>query len=93
MTLCYSLLSGSVFKTETEIGPGHSTLLAVMDGFGDVVKNILVLDHSVKLVVQKWDTEGFKRHFFAYGITATTEVFSEFSPGPSHSLCSDVLQR
>lgn len=100
--LCYSLFSGSVFKTKTEIGLGHSTLLAVMDGFGDVqngledvppftetfvpacievngtqyrpcmtvflsytadgeplfglVKNICVFDHSIKLVVQKWET-------------------------------------
>ena len=122
MTLCYYLLSGSVFKTETEVGPGHSTLLALMDGFGDVqsgledippftetfvpawvkvngtqykpgatvflsyaddgepqfglVKNILVLDHSVKLVVQKWDTVGFERHLFAYGVAATTNVFT-----------------
>lgn len=122
MTLCYSLLAGDVFKPETEIGPGHSTLLAVMDGFGEVqsgledippftetfvptwvkvngtqyrpgvtvflsyaadgdpqfglVKNILVLDHSVKLVVQKWDTVGFDRHLFAYGVEATTNVFA-----------------
>lgn len=122
MMLCYSFLSGSLFKNETEIGPGHSTLLAVMDGFGDVqtglegippftetfvpawvkvngtqykpgmtaflsydidgepqfglVKTILVFDHSVKLVVQKWDTEGFERHVFAYSVTATTNVFA-----------------
>lgn len=122
MMQCYSLLSGSVFKSETEVGPGHSTLLAVMDGFGNVqsgiedfppftetfipawirvngtqykpgmtvflsytadgepqfglVKKILVLDHSVKLVVQKWDTVGFERHFFAYGVITTTNVFA-----------------
>jgi len=28
-----------------------------------LLKNILVLDHSVKLEVQKWDTVGFERHF------------------------------
>lgn len=59
--------------------PGVTVFLSyAADGepqFG-LVKNMLVLDHSVKLVVQKWDTVGFERHFFAYGVTATTNVFA-----------------
>lgn len=40
MILCYSLLSCSVFKTETEVSPGHSTLHFVMVSFGDVQSDL-----------------------------------------------------
>lgn len=54
VTLCYSLLSGSVFKTETEVGPGHSTLLAVMDGFGDVQSGLEDIPPFTEMFVPAW---------------------------------------
>jgi len=51
---CYSLLSGSVFKSETEVGPGHSTLLAVMDVFGDVQNGLEDIPPFTETFVPAW---------------------------------------
>lgn len=69
--------------------PGVTVFLSyAADGepqFG-LVKNILVLDHSVKLVVQKWDTVGFERHFFAYGVTTFVFAVDQSSLLDHHTL-------
>jgi len=54
MMQCYSLLSGSVFKSETEVGPGHSTLLAVMDVFGDVQNGLEDIPPFTETFVPAW---------------------------------------
>ena len=41
-----------------------------------LIKSIIVLEQTtntptMKLVVQKWETKGFERHFFAYSVTPT----------------------
>lgn len=63
----------------TQYKPGMTVFLSYSaDGeplFG-LVKNIVVLDHSIKLLVQKWETLGFERHLFAYSVTATSHVFA-----------------
>lgn len=69
--------------------PGVTVFLSdAADGepqFG-LVKNILVLEHPVKLVVQKWDTVGFERHFFAYGVTTFVFAVDQSSLLDHHTL-------
>lgn len=119
---CYNFMCGSVLSHNPEVGPGHITFLANIEGvkkiqsgligiplFSEVfvpvwvtfqgtayragmtvfmsydkdgepkfglIKTIFILGQTtytptIKLVVQKWETKGFERHFFAYSVIPT----------------------
>lgn len=63
----------------TEYRPGMTVFLCY-DPEGEpefgLIKSILLLGQTTdtpttKFVVQKWETQGFERHFYAYGVTLT----------------------
>lgn len=123
---CYHFMSNSVLSHIQEIGPGHSSFLATIEGITEIqgaldvplfseaylpawvkykgteyrsgmmillscdsegdpqfglIKTVLVLNETtkspiIKLVIQKWQTTGFERHFFAYAVVPTPSLMA-----------------